>query len=104
MDNTNPAPNKKSSTGRTGHDPTCDSSSEVSDEGYKSSQGQVSLKAQQEGGSQLMSNVTAEGVPNEKSSSSISKDSDVALSSNSSHEGNGELFKSMALSQNITTY
>ena len=80
-----------------GQDPSCDSSSEVSDEGYKSSQGQVSLikpaDGQQaaEASCQLSSNVASTSVVNEKSSSSISKDSDVALSSHSSQEGgNGE--------------
>ena len=97
-------PSKKSSTESSKGGQICDSSSEVSDEGYKSSQG-ISLKnnnhqpCSQEGlgqaapsdDSKTKNNPTSSKI-SDKTADGISKDScsDVALSSNSSQEGNGK--------------
>ena len=97
-------PSKKSSTESSKGGQICDSSSEVSDEGYKSSQG-ISLKnnnhqpCSQEGLGQAApsddsktKNNSSTKIISDKTADGISKDScsDVALSSNSSQEGNGK--------------
>ena len=95
-------PSKKSSTESSKGGQICDSSSEVSDEGYKSSQG-ISLKnnhqpCSQEGLGQAAPSDDSKTKNNsstkisDKTAEAISKDScsDVALSSNSSQEGNGK--------------